>query len=442
MESLVVVEEKGEPSNMELKPENRCEVGSIETSSGIATSDTTTTQRMPTCPECQSKRVWKDGFRYSKRDSQSLTQRYLCRDCGLRFSPSEPSERLQRIQRQALSYDHAIRFSRQVCVSQTKAMINLAEVESRIQEQAAGATDKTSENMKGKVVEYAWWLQKEGYREATIFGRSQLLKILVKRGANLYDPESVKTVIAKQQWSEGRKANAADAYTSFLKMTGGKWEPPRYQGIQKIPFIPAETEVDQLVAGSSKRMGTFLQLLKETGIRAGEAWRLTWTDVEIATKTVRVTPEKNSNPRILPISQKLAAMFEALPRIYGDRVFSLPQQPLDHHRDHFTQQRKRIAHKLKNPRLLRITFHTLRHFKGTIEYHRTKDILHVMQTLGHKNIKNTLRYVQLAEALFKDQQEYVSKVAKTEVDACALVDAGFEFVCDFDGAKIFRNRKY
>jgi hypothetical protein len=65
-----------------------------------------------------------------------------------------------------------------------------------------------------------------------------------------------------------------------------------------------------------------------------------------------------------------------------------------------------------------------------------------MQTLGHKNIKNTLRYVQLAEALFKDQQEYVSEVAKTEVDACALVDAGFEFVCDFDGAKIFRKRKY
>jgi len=61
-----------------------------------------------------------------------------------------------------------------------------------------------------------------------------------------------------------------------------------------------------------------------------------------------------------------------------------------------------------------------------------------MQKLGHKNIKNTLMYVQLTEELFKDQQGYVSKVAKIEVDACALVDAGFEFVCDFDGAKVFR----
>ena len=46
--------------------------------------------------------------------------------------------------------------------------------------------------------------------------------------------------------------------------------------------------------------------------------------------------------------------------------------------------------------------------------------MHVMQTLGHKNIKNTLMYVQLAEELFKDQQEYVSKVAKTETDVYTL----------------------
>jgi integrase len=156
---------------------------------------------------------------------------------------------------------------------------------------------------------------------------------------------------------------------------------------------------------------------------------------------VRVTPEKNSNPRILRISQKHTSMFEALPKIYEDRVFSLPQQPLDHHRDNFTQQRKRIAHKLQNPRILRITFHMLRHWKGTMEYNRTKDILYVKQILGHKRIENTLIYVQLAEELFKDQIDYVSKVAKTEGEACTFIEAGFEFVCDFNGNKLFRKRK-
>ncbi len=65
-----------------------------------------------------------------------------------------------------------------------------------------------------------------------------------------------------------------------------------------------------------------------------------------------------------------------------------------------------------------------------------------MQVLGHKNIKNTLTYVQLADGLFKDQIDYVSKVAKTEKDACVLIEGGFEFVCDFNGNKLFRKRKY
>jgi site-specific recombinase XerC len=42
-----------------------------------------------------------------------------------------------------------------------------------------------------------------------------------------------------------------------------------------------------------------------------------------------------------------------------------------------------------------------------MEYHKTRDIIHVMQILGHKNIKNTLVYVQLEEALFRDVKEYI-----------------------------------
>ena len=32
-----------------------------------------------------------------------------------------------------------------------------------------------------------------------------------------------------------------------------------------------------------------------------------------------------------------------------------------------------------------------------------------------------------------------SKVAKNGIDACALVEAGFEYVCDFDNTKISRS---
>ena len=40
-----------------------------------------------TCPECGSRRNFKDGLR--KTQSKEI-QRYLCRDCGYRFSERPP----------------------------------------------------------------------------------------------------------------------------------------------------------------------------------------------------------------------------------------------------------------------------------------------------------------------------------------------------------------
>jgi hypothetical protein len=73
-----------------------------------------------------------------------------------------------------------------------------------------------------------------------------------------------------------------------------------------------------------------------------------------------------------------------------------------------------------------------------MEYHKTKDILHVMRLLGHKSIKNTLIYTHLLD--FEDE-EYVSRVAKTIQEACKLVEAGFDYVCEIDDVKLFRKRK-
>jgi len=74
-----------------------------------------------------------------------------------------------------------------------------------------------------------------------------------------------------------------------------------------------------------------------------------------------------------------------------------------------------------------------------MEYHRTKDILHVMQLLGHKNIRNTLVYTHLVN--FESDDDYVCKVVKSVEDAKALIETGFEFVTEFQDAKLFRRRE-
>ena len=172
-----------------------------------------------------------------------------------------------------------------------------------------------------------------------------------------------------------------------------KLNPPIINRLRKLPFIPTENELDQLIGGCNGRMSTFLQLLKETGVRCGEASQLLWTDLDTAACSTIVTPEKGSNTRKLKISNKLVAMLNELPK-ESKTVFSANSDAM---RKIFTLQRRHTAFKLKSQRLRQITFHTFRHWKATMEYHKTRDTLHVMQLLGHRSIRNTLMYTQLVD---------------------------------------------
>lgn len=66
-----------------------------------------------------------------------------------------------------------------------------------------------------------------------------------------------------------------------------------------------------------------------------------------------------------------------------------------------------------------------------MEYHRTKDLLHVKQLLGHKDLRTTLRYAQLLDF---GGDEYHSATAKP-------IEQGFDYVTGVYGVKLFRKRK-
>ena len=318
------------------------------------------------------------------------------------------------------------------------APLRLSGREKSLSQQQAEQKSQKAE-LRGKIVEFLWWMKKQGYAEQTIYSRGRRLQRLIKLGANLFDPESVKEVLARQRnWSQAFKETVVISYDLFAKWAGISWERPRYKREESLPWIPTEKEIDQLIAGLSKRYAAYLQLLKETGMRAGEAFNLKWDQIDFETGTVRVTPEKGSKARIFKLSKRLLAMISSLSK-NGEKIFG--KSNYKDFYDNFRRQRNRIAEKLKNPRIKKICPLILRHFKGTWEYHRTKDILHVKETLGHRNIKNTMIYIQLEQALFKGETEYVCKVARTVKQAKMLIEAGFEFVCEIGGAKLFRKPK-
>jgi len=263
--------------------------------------------------------------------------------------------------------------------------------------------------------------------------------MLMKLGADLTNPENVKEVIAKyKSWSDGTKANAVTAYNSLLEMWGIIWKPPRYRQPESLPFIPLETEIDALINGAAKKLACFLQGMKDTGADPGELARLEWTDINFQAKSVSIRhPVKGHNPRVIPVTDAFLGRLGAMQRT-SNRIFASVRGV----NANFTTQRKRIARVTGNPRILEIMFRTLRHWKGTMEYHKTKDILHVKKILGHKSIQSTMIYINLEAALFDERSdEFHVKVAETMDEACKLIEAGFDFVTDMDNAKIFRKRK-
>jgi integrase len=104
--------------------------------------------------------------------------------------------------------------------------------------------------------------------------------------------------------------------------------------------------------------------------------------------------------------------------------------------------RRRFAQELQNPRLQRISFYTFRHWKATMLYHETHDIVLVKEFLGHKTLDVTLLCIQIEKTLFRNEAEnFIVKAAKETEEIQVLLEVGFEFVCQKDGLLFFRKRK-
>jgi len=321
---------------------------------------------------------------------------------------------------------------RQVCAVRQEAK-NLAETTR--QETASREGIAQTADVKGKIVEFLWHLKKEAYSQKTIEVYGKRLR-QVAGDCDISDPEAVKEYIAnKQTWNNSTRLLTVEVYKAFADFSNIPFKPPKYHQDEKIPFIPTEKELDDLIAGCGKKTSTLLQLLKETGMRIGETRRIDWTDIDLENSHVTLNhPEKKGRPRMFRISQKLAGMLNAVPKDMKGPFRSCQTNLYNC----FISQRRHLAAKLQNPRLLRITFHTFRHWKATMEYHKTKDILHVMQLLGHRNIKNTLVYTQLVSF---ENDDYHSATASTVEEGRKLIEAGFEYVCTYNDVMLYRKRK-
>ena len=370
----------------------------------------------PKCPECGSNCLYRDGIRYTQHGE---IQRYLCKECGFRFSDKSYKEcqtnnnhQLGAILQEAKKLENAI---------ETKTVAG----------EIGKAFDKAT--AKGLLLQYELWLQKEGYGEDCRY--VSCISMLINSGANLYDPETVKAIIAKKKWKNGTKMQVCYAYDALARMLKITWQMPTYRQEEILPFIPDERELDALICGArSKRLAAYLQCLKETFADPSEALRLRWIDVSDNVITIN-RPVKNHNPRQLQVSNKLLAMLHALPKD-SELIFPTTYRNIA---ICFINVRRKVSQTQQNPRIMSISLGTFRHWGATMVYHQTRDILLVKKLLGHKKIENTMKYTQLIQ--FKDD-EYDVATATTVEEAKTLLASGFEQQpLAINGVVLFRKPK-
>ena len=279
-------------------------------------------------------------------------------------------------------------------------------------------------NTEATLINFSWYLKINAKSEATIETYTKLLRTLQRLG-DLSDTESVKSVIAYHYKSKVTQSLAVCAYSAYLKHVGDTWDKPKYKRDHKQTFIPTEKELHLAINCGTRASVIYSQFLYETGARTNEAQRLEWTELDKERLQVTLKASKNGNSRIVPISQNLMDLLFSLPKDKETVFTASPTRSNAFHNRMVT-----LAKKHDNPRFTKIHMHTFRHVRALKEYHKTRDILHVMGFLGHKNINTTYRYVSLYNQIYKHQQvvKFVTKVASTKEERCELINNGWDLV--------------
>jgi integrase len=282
-------------------------------------------------------------------------------------------------------------------------------------------------------------LRNKGYSKTTLEGQSKALKQIAKH-SDLEKSNKVLNYVLSLSCSNSRKMVLLNAYANYCMIYKIPFNKPKIIREAKEPYIPTNEDINALIDALPKRTSIFCQFLKETASRAGEAWNTKFADIDNERRLVRISPEKNSNPRTVKISANLLDRIDKLTR-RSEYIFQINST------DHktiirlFEKQRKRIAEKIQNPKLNQIHFHTFRHYTATMTYRKTRDILFVKTLLGHKAINNTLKYIQYSNMLENNTDEWTCQIAQTIQEATTLIESGFEYVTEMDGAKLFKKRK-
>ena len=92
----------------------------------------------------------------------------------------------------------------------------------------------------------------------TIHSKLQITKRLKNR-VNRWDSEEVEKYLINSEMTNGHKNCIGFAYQDWCRWNGFEYSPIKFKRDNKLPYIPSEVDLDQLIAGNGNKIGCFLQ---------------------------------------------------------------------------------------------------------------------------------------------------------------------------------------
>lgn len=187
---------------------------------------------------------------------------------------------------------------------------------------------------------------------------------------------------------------------------------PEIKRKKPIPDILNRAEViDLLKAPRMLKHRILFGLAYSSGLRIREVQNVRLQDIDVIRKTVHVRNSKNGYDRIVPIADdwirgfmKYKTQFPITDYLFVGRD---DKKPLSIG----AIQHALIAARRKAGIVKKISMHNLRHSYATHFIEDTGDLLRLKKYLGHRDIKNTLRYLNMAQDLpFKEAYSPLTKV--------------------------------
>ncbi len=186
----------------------------------------------------------------------------------------------------------------------------------------------------------------------------------------------------------------------YIKDTPAKGIPKVTAPPGRIRYLSPE-ERSTILQSARPELRLFILAALQTGGRRGELVALRWSDIDMKTRTVTFANTKNGERRVVPLTDTLREALQTLPRPLDPQARALPN---------LTAGAVSLAfHRLTGDlSISNLRFHDLRHDVASTLTMAGVSQRAIMEILGHKDPRMTLRYQHLSPGHLQKAMSYLT----------------------------------